>query len=1567
MVTQGGQVVSSIVSDPTSVTTYTFTAQSTTDQPIVSYSLDMSKQYGATVSSNPFVVTLPAFTPTLPNVGPQSASSNSEYAAYCSTLTAWYLEFSFDMSNFTKVDSNFHLGTTDYYIKWLGKQNKSYLLQLVPNNFGGQIGIVVPTSEVLIRFQFDGVYGLNVIINGITAYSTNNTGYATFQHVVFSHTLQDASSLLSNVPLTISNITLGLPTRSFTPSLRYNSSSSELYPFLLSSQSNVVSFTTPTAQISTGSNAPNIVLDLTFSNDPQSTVSYEVTQVGTIPDVVLASNPPLPSTLIIKELVPFGYLFGTSLYYPPPTSTASYSNLGLTPVTISGTSNAVMSIPAQFEDVNVVGDRNYRLNYLYNNQITLTIELPYFTEAIDSGVIGFGPQLNGTIVADGSGSNTLSFGSNSVSYTESQTLMFVPVSGTLSFQGGIQLYLENSSGSVSAFPGGPITLPYDIPLAFSMNFQSSGGYTGNQVVLTVNAPDMTQVSLAAPTPVALDPFANGTNYLLPYASGNGTSVLNVASTTGFLTIPDSVPILFKVNSVFDGAVIGSLQCQLTIVQGAIDSSPDIYSNAPPSYVYSPFPFYTFTIPKLPNTTLITYNSDSNIRPYLTNLSSNVVTLSAPSGFTSAFSNALLLVEAIGPDGNTSGTLKLYLTASSNIIVSVPAFTGTIDLYKYEPFSYAYSLVPGVSGITLNSTASSTEVRSLTSVVSNILTFGGKYQTSYSRALNFIVNANNSSNISIDSRSNAVYVNPGRFSNPVNTTFAFYQYEDLAVTYGSNIRFDTAAFLDNPPASSPALPTGLSFASVNGSSNYFVLKGTPQLQSPSNQYLILGVNSVTNQTVTTKIAIKVNPPRIQISPSALSLSGLQIGTEIAPQIFTSVQPAALTINEFRYNWDTLPDGFYFTDINGNVVTQPYRPFIQPVPLPPFVQDPTLTIILKGTPTLAAATSLVNAGLASYSARLYATQYQPKGAQTNQTALMTFSFGETVLFDDTTIPKLYATQPLTSSTLIFKARAYFVPNGEEDPIVLITAPSLPNGLSIFNSVTGEPNYVNFNDYTDGVFVSGTPTNVSSNAYSITATTQNGFTQTETLTIPVYPDSVSFTSTSPSSVSLIVSRPLDLDYTLVFTAVSVITGQMITYTTSIDLTLYGLVLSSANAANGSLTITGTPTQPLATTTLVITATDTLGTFATTSFPFTISPDVFTFGPATLNFIQHVPITPISFSATASSGRQVISYASSDLPSGLSLSLLGRLSGTPTTNTGGLASNLHITGSTGYPVGGTETFSYTTIADNILTLLTANPLAFSGSTFSFDAFRSFTYSGNTPTLAIDQTSIKDKNGGTTSLPTLNITSSTFLTGSFSGGSQAYSPFSFNVVATYLNTSATLSLQLYWNGTTGTLSSSLSLGSLVFTAPTQLVYVFYQHCPIPPIVFKIGNASDFTYFYTSGLPVGLVFTPDPTGTFATLSGTPAVFNDSIQGLVVYASNGGYTTAITIQIRVITPFFVNPQENGASAYTALLRNQVLVNAATNARDNIVFPEIDAGLGYLQSPGAPDVLSPKIPCTDGTKK
>lgn len=1557
-ITKNGQSVTSVESDPLNQYLYAFTSSNLTMAPVVGYSMGLSNNngYGApncTITSNPFTVTIPPQTDPSPYGSPSVISTNGMYSNQSTTNggNAWYLEFSFDMSNFTRIEPDFHLGTSEFFIGNMGLDTttNSYSLK---QYIGVSSNITIPltSSRVKARFQFPGNNTVYLFINDSNVPNSPFTVTGNdAQSVLFANIYSDGSRISerTQISLVLSNISWGLPYQTFTPTLRYNNSSSELLRFFTPPSaftSNVILFTTPLGRISVEPDAPIIVADQTLSNEIQASVSFTVSQVGTIPDSTIIVDPVLPTTLKIKEFVPITYSFTTTNYYPPTTSTPTFFSTGATSVSITGTSNAVIAVPALFKDIKVTGDRQYTYGYLYDNKINLSIAVPYLTSNVDSAFIGFGGLTTAQLLFLDSGANQLIVnGYYLPEYTTPQTMLYVPTGEFYNFL----IYLVDSTGYQHLVYDGLAGAFGDL-YTFTMQFTCAAGYDGSATTLTVNAPAMTQVTLGAPPPLVLDPFASGSSYFAGYSTGLGTSNLVLGSSAGFTSLPPAVPVLLKVDSLYNlSSIVATTNSLFSIVQGTIISTPDIYDNPPASNIYTPFGSpYVFNVPFVSNTTLVSYNSDAVIRSYLTsNVSENTITFNAPNGFTTPFTNGLLSIQALDSNGGVLASINYYVSASSNIITSDPSFTGSLSLYKYDPFSQVYGLQSGVAGITLNVIASSSEVRTFVtpSTPGTTLTYAGTYNTSYATPLNLIVNATNSSNAVVASISNAVYVNPGHFYNPIQSVFSFYQYEDVAVTYGSSIAFDTWASLDTLPASTPVLPSGLSFARVSGSSNHFVLKGSPQFQSPSNQYLIIGVNSVTNQIVTNNISINVNPARINIIPSSQIINNMQIDVPITPVTFTSIQPSALTINYFQYLWDTLPDGLVFTDKNGVIQQNTYKPYVNGSTS----NDDSLTIILTGTPTSNAAYSFINSGVSTYTMNLSAVQSQPKGVQTNQKASLSFSFAQTLLFTPVVVPPLYAFEPLTISNLIIKASAYF-PTG--NPIVSITCDSLPEGLSLSNAITDVPNYVNLIDYSDGVYVSGTPTTLSSNIYTFTASTGDGFTQTLPLTIPILQDVVTFSSTTPASVTGIVSRSIT---PIVFTAASLITTQTITYSTSFDLVQYGLSLVTEN---GSATLSGTPILPLATTTLVITASDTIGTEASVSFPLTINADQAHFASVSLNFFENVAVTPVQFSATTDSGRPIISFTSPNLPQGLLLSLSGLLTGTPLVNVGGTFS---INASTGYPPGMSYTFSYSLIPDNVIILMTTNPLYFTGSTFSVDAFRSLTYSGSTSTLTLNQSSIKNKNGGTTLIPTLSL-DGFVLTGSFASGAESYSPFTFDVVSG----STTLTIQLYFNGSSGSLSTNVSPGSLVFTSPSSLTYLFYQHCPIPTIQFALSGASGFVYFYTntSALPVGLVFTPDSSGTFATITGTPAVYHDGIVGVTVYAINNGNLTAQTIQIRIITPYFVNPQQNGSSAYTALLRNQVFVNAAQNARNNVVFPATDASLGSLQSPGAPDVLGAPEPCT-----
>ena len=275
--------------------------------------------------------------------------------------------------------------------------------------------------------------------------------------------------------------------------------------------------------------------------------------------------------------------------------------------------------------------------------------------------------------------------------------------------------------------------------------------------------------------------------------------------------------------------------------------------------------------------------------------------------------------------------------------------------------------------------------------------------------------------------------------------------------------------------------------------------------------------------------------------------------------------------------------------------------------------------------------------------------------------------------------------------------------------------------------------------------------------------------------------------------------------------------------------------------------------------------------------------------------------------------------------------------------------------PPTGSQPFSYTIIPDNVLTLLTISPtpVVFTGTSFSVaNAFTAFSYSGFTASNEIQSGSVSP----VTSPPA----TFTLVSNVLSGTIPVYQPsFTFTVNGIYgsVTTSVTASLSLTNSPLSGSLTLSSSPGSLVFTQPTSSLYALYQYCPMPTIPFRVTGGSGYVYYYSlsSNLPIGMTFTTETTGTSATLTGIPANYTASPVAVTVYAANGANVTFTSVSFRILAPSFINPQV-GAGAFTAILRSDVEGNAAQNARDNRVFPQVDPLAGPLMAPRAPDVIT-----------
>lgn len=147
-----------------------------------------------------------------------------------------------------------------------------------------------------------------------------------------------------------------------------------------------------------------------------------------------------------------------------------------------------------------------------------------------------------------------------------------------------------------------------------------------------------------------------------------------------------------------------------------------------------------------------------------------------------------------------------------------------------------------------------------------------------------------------------------------------------------------------------------------------------------------------------------------------------------------------------------------------------------------------------------------------------------------------------------------------------------------------------------------------------------------------------------------------------------------------------------------------------------------------------------------------------------------------------------------------------------------------------------------------------------------------------------------------------------------------------------------------------------VVTEPVNRSFLQYQYIPIPPIqLASAGSGQDF-FFQATDLPPGLRFSPLTNQ----ISGTPAQIGQYQTRF--YATKPGIdgNTVLTLSFNVIIPRVIRKQE-GAGAYTSLLRQYTDVLGAQNARDNRVLPNQERALGEFMSPEAPDVVTQSNNC------
>lgn len=536
-----------------------------------------------------------------------------------------------------------------------------------------------------------------------------------------------------------------------------------------------------------------------------------------------------------------------------------------------------------------------------------------------------------------------------------------------------------------------------------------------------------------------------------------------------------------------------------------------------------------------------------------------------------------------------------------------------------------------------------------------------------------------------SYSNLFVLNAGRFfdsnSNSLTNTFSFYKNEAITpILFDSCINLATIQTV-------PSLPPGLSFESNTPHS--YLLKGTPTVQTPTSNYLVIGTGTNLAQVVTTRIPggttsglnIGVNGERVQVNISGTPIiSPMIVDAPISTRVITSIVPSPSNAS-IQYSWGQLPSGIQFSNKDGT----PYYGTSASIP---GGFDPSFTLVLNGTPTLATAKSFASANIVTYTVPVQSFRTSPLPNLSNAVSF-SFRFPPMVLFDDFTLPQFYNNAPVNPNQYSFRAKTYFT---TDTSITSITQTGFPSGFD-----------VSFVSNQQRAYLTGTPTVTGTFSGTLFASDTLGNIGSNPITITVANDAVTFQPpTSVSGGRFIVSRPLtsfkDGYYTsniqFYATADSLCN---VTYSVS-GLGNTGI---ETNVSNGILTLTGIPSTAVGATTLTVTATSTTTSVsASTSVPFEVVNDVITFNPipsGSTDFIQNREIKPIQLSATTLSERFVQRYFSDNLPQGLLLSPNGILSGTPTGTGNG---TFTVIASTGL-VSQSNTYSYSIEPDNVIALL--------------------------------------------------------------------------------------------------------------------------------------------------------------------------------------------------------------------------------------------------------------------------
>jgi len=1086
-----------------------------------------------------------------------------------------------------------------------------------------------------------------------------------------------------------------------------------------------------------------------------------------------------------------------------------------------------------------------------------------------------------------------------------------PLSGNMITIGGVQ-YPYSTSITLRCTPTGSNAFTLDINGTTGPSITSSvvkmslvSTTSASSLVFTYTGPRQITSHAATETPTLVLNSTAASGALLGFVEYDANTVV-LSSITGFTTIPSPSTMAYtiSVGSTYLGAQISSFSNTFTVGQIPIIATP-VLASPLTLYEYSPFS-YVFTLPEdVVNVILNASASSPSLIPYFTGSASNtILTFSSANALRTANPPATLLVNAyITGASNSLGSISSSVSVLPSQVIATPSIvSGTVlNLYKLEAFSYVFSITGVGNTLTLRYTNSSSQLRvfSTLSADAKTFTFAGTPAASYASTFSLVVDLLDGTTL-VSTTTFPVTIGAARIVPSIASPYALNQYENISNTFGSNITVTSA----NDPTitiSVPTLPLGLSFSNAN------TIVGTPQVQQPLRNYQLIASNSSNGSIATTNIAISVGVPVVRITPSSAAFTNLNT-TSTPTATFTSLLPATIYGYTFQYLLPVLPSGLFFTDISN--VPKSGGFFFTPT-------DSSNTVKLAGTPDMTDAVGFPSSGIVNVQLAGYFRD--ATNVQTIGTASLSFQFAEAVLLTTTVSSNLYVGKALGSNDVVITAASYFPSTSPID--TLVYSGLLPAGLSLS---AGPPWYL-----------IGTPTTAGTTSNIVTATNFNGISNTTPLVITINPDIVTFTTT-PSNQSYIVSVPLVSNAFRV--EASATSGSPITYSSSLDFSLYGLTFNTTTGA-----LSGVPLSNLSNTPVTFTATDTLGAFATVSPSFEIQRDVYTWPTYAPTFFQNRAITPFQLVVSTLSGRTIQSFSSTAMPPGLVVSSSGLITGTFTGSTNG---TFIVTATTGYQApsaSASQLYSYSAIADNLL-IVQVNGVNTIGTVFSNVQYQTIQYS--TDTFVNPAYSVAYVSPATSPQPILNITQTGLLSGDFTGVA-SFPAYTAAITASYEGVTSTRTIIFQSN------TVFIPSGFLDFVQPTQSNAVLYQYVSYTFPIQATGS-TDFIYYFAAGVPIGFQLTLDPTGTSATLTGISP--SNGSATVTLYAKTAFIPASrTTITFNSVIPYFTKPQL-GASAYTAILREYVEANAAHNAVNNVVYPVEDQQAGPFMGPQAPDVVT-----------